>query len=156
MSMFVRAALVALLGLNVRQNALNNDSPTRPADELHLGKNSEYTQKQAKQILAAKGAEENAALTRLAERLIQQQDAVLPSPTAIRATLPEQGRVLTFRRTVQVDPSADLQIELRAVPVHAASWVSRFGVLVAITMAFAALLFWVQKVSRPATSHLHQ
>ena len=146
----------ALLGLNVRQNALNNDSPTKPADELHLGKNSEYTQKQAKQILAAKGAEENAALTRLAERLIQQQDAVLPSPTAIRATLPEQGRVLTFRRTVQVDPSADLQIELRAVPVHAASWVSRFGVLVAITMAFAALLFWVQKVSRPATSHLHQ
>ena len=74
---------------------------------------------EAKQIIDANTADDNAAFMRLAERLIQQQDAAVASPTAIRAAVPQQGRLLTFRRAVQVD--ADLRLELKATVARAAS-----------------------------------
>ena len=73
-----------------------------------------YTQEDAKQILDRNTADENAAFMRLAERLIQQQDAAVSSPAVIHASIPEQGRLLTFSRAVAVDNFADLQIGLKA------------------------------------------
>ena len=58
---------------------------------------------------------------RLAERLIQQQDAAVSSPAAIRASLPEPGRVFTFQRAVVVDPWADLKIVLNVATPRTAS-----------------------------------
>src|SRR6185503_6839716 len=73
-----------------------------------------YTQQEAKQIMDSNSADDNAALMRLAERLVQQQDAALPAPTAIRAAIPEQGRMLTFRRAVQVRTWADMNVRIEA------------------------------------------
>ena len=64
-----------------------------------------YTQQDAKDIIDRNTADDNAAFMRLAERLIQQQDAAVSSPSALRASIPEQGRVLTFKRSVVVDSS---------------------------------------------------
>jgi hypothetical protein len=78
---------------------------------------------------------------RLAERLIQQQDAAVSSPAAIRANIPEQGRMLTFTRAVVVDPWADLHIGLDAVAVRAASSTVRILILCGTFIILALFAF---------------
>jgi len=118
----------ALVGLNVRQAAAGGEAAAAPANlrDLRQRKEAAYTQQEAKQIIDANSADDNAALMHLAERLIQQQDAAITAPTAIRASIPQQGRLLTFRRAVQVDLWADLRIRLEAVASRSASWVFAF------------------------------
>jgi hypothetical protein len=84
---------------------------------------------------------------RLAERLIQQQNAAVTSPSAIRASIPEQGRVLTFKRAVVVDPWADLEIRLAASAVKAASGGVRFLILAA-TLVILAGFAWAARAFR--------
>src|SRR5258707_6908670 len=55
-------------------------------------KDLNYTQQDAKQIIDRNTADDNAATMRLAEKLIQQQDAAVTTAAAIRANIPEQGR----------------------------------------------------------------
>jgi hypothetical protein len=61
----------------------------------------------------------------------------VPTPTAIRATVPQQGRMLTFRRTVQVDEFADLDLRLRATSAKAAPWVFRVALLGGLLVVMA-------------------
>ncbi|SPE62885.1 conserved membrane hypothetical protein [Verrucomicrobia bacterium] len=107
----------ALVGLNVRQSAAAGDTGGLGGKwrDLRGRKEVSYTQQDAKDIIDRNNADENAAFMRLAERLIQQQDAAVSSASAIHANIPEQGRVLTFKRAVVVDPRADLRIRLDAV-----------------------------------------
>jgi hypothetical protein len=139
----------ALIGLNVRQAAANGDVGALGGKfrDLRGRKEVAYTQQDAKDIIDRNSADENAAFMRLAERLIQQQDAAVTSPAAIRASIPEQGRVLTFKRAIVVDPWADLRIGLAATAVRAASWSIRFGILAA-TLAVLALLAWAGRSLR--------
>ena len=121
----------ALIGLNVRQSSAGGEAETLTG-KLRAGrggKEANYTQQDAKQILDRNSADENAAFTRLAERLIQQQDAAVSSPAVIQASIPEQGRMLTFSRTVAVDKWEDLQIGLKAKAVTPASWLVRLAIL---------------------------
>lgn len=131
----------AVVGLNVRQNLAGGDAAPAPGNlkELRNRRDAAYTQQEAKQMLDANSADDNATLMRLAERIVQQQDAAVPTPTAIRATVPQQGRLLTFRRTVQVNEFADLDLRLRATSVKAASWGFRvllLGGLLAVMLGF--------------------
>jgi hypothetical protein len=129
----------AIIGLNVRQSTAAGE-PDAVAGKLHgerNGKDAQYTQQDAKQILDSNTGDENAAFTRLAERLIQQQDAAVSSPTAIRANIPEQGRLLTFSRTVAVDTWADLQVDLRANTLTSASWFARLLILLGTALVLA-------------------
>ena len=134
----------ALVGLNVRQTAVAGEQVQAPAQikELRNRKDVAYTQQEAKQIIDANTADDNAALMRLAERIIQQQDAAVTAPAAIRATIPQQGRLLTFRRTVQIDTTADLKIYLLAKARTVASAGTRLGMVAAIFIAFA-LFAWL-------------
>ncbi len=106
----------AIIGLNVRQSSAGGESNQSPGNlrDFRNRKEATYTQQEAKQIIDSNTADENASLTRLAERLVQQQDAAVTAPSAIRAAIPEQGRLLTFRRAVQVDTFTDLRLRLRA------------------------------------------
>ena len=134
----------ALVGLNVRQNAAAGEAAPA-ADNLKQLRNRKdvaYTQQEAKQIIDANTADDNAALMRLAERLIQQQDAAVTAPAAIRAAIPQQGRLLTFRRTVQVDTKAELKISLQTKASRSAPMNVRFGIILAILTGFA-LLTWM-------------
>jgi hypothetical protein len=99
-------------------------------------KDLNYTQQDAKSIIDRNNAEDNAAFMRLAERIIQQQDAAVSSPSAIRASIPEQGRVLTFTRAVLIDPAESLRIGLQATAARAASWIARVLILAAVLAAF--------------------
>jgi len=82
---------------------------------------------------------------KLAERIVQQQDAAVPTPTAIRATVPQQGRMLTFRRTVQVDEFADLDLRLQATSAKAAPWGFRVAVLGGLLVVMAGFNWLVRR-----------
>jgi hypothetical protein len=139
----------ALVGLNVRQSAAAGESAPAPGNlkDLRNRKDVAYTQQEAKEIIDGNTADDNAALLRLAERIIQQQDAALPNPTAIRAAIPQQGRLLTFRRTVQVDTFADLKISLETTAARAAGYAFRLVTLGLVFIGFV-LLIWATNQRR--------
>jgi hypothetical protein len=129
----------ALVGLNVRQSAGGGGADGAVVSTLNNLKNNgtaNYTLSDAKQIIDNNSADENAALMKLAGRLIQQQDAAAPNPAVIRANIPEQGRVLTFKRSVVVDTQADLGIQLRTQSDNGSS----FGLKLAVLGLAAALM----------------
>jgi hypothetical protein len=144
----------ALVGLNVRQAATAGDTGALGGRfrDLRGAKDVNYTQQDAKQIIDRNSADDNAATMRLAEKLIQQQDAAVTSAAAIRANIPEQGRVLTFQRAVAVDREADLRIGLEASVERAASWGVRLLILTA-TLVLLAMFGWAARaLSRSASS----
>ncbi len=128
----------ALIGLNVRQSAAAGDAGALGGKLRDLRSRPElnYTQQDAKDILDNNSADENAAFTRLAEKLIQQQDAAVSHPAGIRASIPEQGRVLTFQRAVAVEERADLNLRLDASIVPAASVGIRLLILAGTLLGF--------------------
>ena len=140
----------ALVGLNMRQvaNAGESDALAGKVKELRNRKEVTYSQQDAKTIIERNTADDNAALMRLAERLIQQQDAAVSSPAAIRANIPDQGRVLTFKRAIVVDKRADLGIKLEANAVRTASSMMRVGILAATIIIFGLLLLAARSLRR--------
>jgi hypothetical protein len=134
----------ALVGLNVRQAAVAGEDAALGGKlrELRARKDVNYTQQDAKAIIDRNTADDNAAFMRLAQRLIQQQDAAVGNPAAIRAAIPEAGRLLTFKRAVVVDTWADLRIGLEATAARAASWSVRGAILggtIALLIAFGLI-----------------
>jgi hypothetical protein len=139
----------ALVGLNVRQSEAGGEAaPQANLRDMINRKDATYTQQQAKQIIDSNSADENAALMKLAERLVQQQDAAVAAPAVIRASIPQQGRLLTFHRAVLVDPWADLQIRLKTKANNVASITLRLVVLAAVFAIFAALAFGARRMSK--------
>ncbi|TAK90436.1 MAG: hypothetical protein EPO07_20400 [Verrucomicrobia bacterium] len=141
----------ALVGLNLRQSA-NNAGEAGGAlgnrfRELRGGKDLNYTQQDAKEIIDRNTADDNAATMKLAEKLIQQQDAAVATAGAIRANIPQQGRVLTFQRSVAVDKEADLHIGLKARAVSVAAWGVRVLILVG-TMILLGVFAWLGRAFR--------
>jgi hypothetical protein len=134
----------ALMGLNARQAAVAGANGVI-GDELKQLRNNQdanYTQQDAQRVIDNNSADENAAFMGLARRLIQQQEAAAANPAVIRANIPEQGRLLTFKRSVVVDTWADLGIRLEARVAGAVSWSGRLLVLgfTALTLGAFALL----------------
>ena len=103
------------------------------------GQSPDYTQQQAQQVLEQNPAEDNAALVRLAERLIRQQDAGVGKPQAIRAALPAQGRQLIFTGSLQVQSWADLRVKLDVRETHPAGGATRCLTLIVVLVALVLL-----------------
>jgi hypothetical protein len=143
----------ALVGLNARQSALAGDPDAVGGKlrDLRSRADLNYTQDDARQIIDRNSADENAALMRLAERLIQQQDAAASSPAMIHASLPEQGRLLTFKRSVVVDPWADLQIRLRGTTPPAVSSNLRLLTLAATALIILTFAPLTRRLTDPKT-----
>jgi hypothetical protein len=140
----------ALVGLNVRQAGVggaNNAANGKLMDLRNKGE-ANYTQQDAKQIIDNNSADENAALMKLATRLIQQQDAAVANPAVIRANIPEQGRLLTFKRAVVVDTWADLVIGLKARTTNVVSWSARLLLLAVTALVLAGLGLLVRGLVR--------
>lgn len=140
----------ALVGLNVRNNTVSGTSD--PVSGKLRGnvdnKEANYTQQDAKAIMERNTADDNAAFTRLAERLIQQQDAAISNPATIQATIPEQGRLITFSRSVAVDTQADLHIDLKTKAVATASWIKRLLILAVTTCVLGLFALLAQALRR--------
>jgi hypothetical protein len=131
----------ALVGLNFRQAAVAGEGGELAGKlrELRSNVDNRYTQQDAKAIMDRNPAEVNNAYMKLAQRLIQQQDAAVTSPAVIRANVPEHGRVLTFKRAVLVDTWADLHLALEAKAARSASWGMRIMTLAGVFIVLAVL-----------------
>ncbi len=136
----------ALVGLNVRQSAVAGEGSALGGRlrDLRGRKELNYSQQDAKTIIDGNTSEENTAFMRLAEKIIQQQDAAVSSPAAIRANIPEQGRVLTFTRAVEVEEKADLRLGLVATAAQGASWAAR-GLILAGTLLVLVMAGWAAR-----------
>ena len=138
----------ALIGLNVRQSASAPAAGVAAkVRELRQRRDGNYSQDEAKQIFDNNTADDNNALGRLASRLIQQQEAAVAAPAAIRAAVPEQGRVLTFKRAVQVDQWAEMRVDLETKAVRGAPLATRFAVLFGLALVVAVGL-WASRRAR--------
>ncbi len=140
----------ALIGLNARQSGVAGDTGALGGKlrSLRNRQDLNYTQQDAKDIIDINSADDNAMFMRLAEKLIQQQDAAAGAPASIRASIPEQGQWLTFHRTVAVDPLADLKIGLQASATPGASAGTRFLMLATLCLAFAVLAAGFSSLNR--------
>jgi hypothetical protein len=116
----------AIVGLNTRRQRLlldNNqddalllenkqlreaaaDNPILQQDQLN------FRPQQLSQLLRGNTTEDNAILGRIATRLVQHQHTTEPAPQAIIISLPEEGSVYTFSRSVQVAENAPLKLDL--------------------------------------------
>ncbi|HEY5044098.1 MAG TPA: hypothetical protein VIK53_19170 [Verrucomicrobiae bacterium] len=141
----------ALMGLNVRQAAVSGGAVGgigSTLNDLRNNKDANYTQQAAKQIIDNNSADENAAFMKLAERLIKQQDAAVENPAVIRANIPEEGRLLTFKRAVVVDTWADLNIGLDARVIKTAPSNVRLLVLTITMLVLAGLGLLARSVAK--------
>ncbi|MCX7872068.1 MAG: hypothetical protein N2487_02145, partial [Verrucomicrobiae bacterium] len=107
----------AILGLNQRrQTAFEPTDKTRTGGQIFTqwtpGQEPDYTQQQVRQVLETTPTEENVALSKLAERLIRQQEAAVGKPVAIRPTLPVFGNKIEFAVPLKVNPWADISVKL--------------------------------------------
>jgi hypothetical protein len=129
----------ALIGLNARQSAAAGDPGALGGKlrDLRRRPEAKYTQQDAKDILDINTADDNAAFLRVADKLVRQQDAAVNNPATLRAAMPEQGRILTFQRSVAVDPRADLGLSLTARLAPAAPPLGRLLAVVAALALFA-------------------
>jgi len=144
----------ALVGLNVLNNWQNGapNANVVVGGTLNNVKNNgtaNYTQQDARQIIDNNSADENAAFMKLADRLIKQQEAAVANPAVIRANIPEQGRLLTFKRAVVVDRWADLNIGLKTRLAAAVSWKARGLTLVLTALVLAGFAGLARMFVRP-------
>lgn len=146
----------AIVGLNTRRQRLYLDNRT---DDMTMAENMQLSQAAAdnpilqqdklnfrpqefSQLLRGNTAEDNAVLQKIAGRLVQHQRTTEPAPQAIIISLPEEGTVYTFGRTVQVaeNSALDLDLEFASVlrtPLWRALLVLILLALFATTIAYA-------------------
>ncbi len=116
----------AIVGLNTRRQRLyldNELSQTDVTDNEQMRQAAaanpilqqdqlNYRPQELSQLLAGNTSEDNAVLQQIAGRLVQHQRTTEPAPQAIVISLPEEGTVYSFRRSVQVEENAPLELEL--------------------------------------------
>jgi hypothetical protein len=112
-----------VLGLNTRRQKLYLDNRVEGARNEQLEQAASlnplmqnklnFNPQEIDQLLMGNTADENTALKGIAARLVDQQLAAEPAPGAIDVTLTENGRVLTFTRSLQVDGGAPLELTLK-------------------------------------------
>ncbi|QEG38095.1 hypothetical protein UC8_00480 [Roseimaritima ulvae] len=82
------------------------DNPILQQDQLN------FRPQELSQLLRGNTTEDNAVLQQIAGRLVQHQHTTDPAPQAIIISLPEEGEMYTFRRSVQVAENDPLELEL--------------------------------------------
>ncbi len=153
----------AIVGLNTRRQRLfldNNkndaalaenkqlreaaaDNPILQQDQLN------FRPQQLSQLLRGNTTEDNAVLQQIAGRLVHHQRTTEPAPQAIIISLPEEGAVYTFRRSVQVAENEPLDLDLDfGLQLRLHLW--QTGLVLALLFAFAATLAFV--TTRPAAA----
>ena len=134
----------ALVGLNNRANGAFAEKPGLANNSVAIqsvGQELRYTDKQVREALNQNPAEANKALMKLAEQLVEQQEAAHASPEAIQAALPEYGQRLVFTRSMIVDgKSEDLNLALEVSELGSSSRGGRFLFLIGTLLVFALLM----------------
>ncbi|MGB0578858.1 MAG: hypothetical protein ACPGVU_04060 [Limisphaerales bacterium] len=144
----------AVVGLNFRrhvnQKMVDAEVAKKPNASLQILQADDvanYTQEQVRLALRDNDSTENSVLMRLAENLVEQQDAAQAVPEAIRASVPEQGNIYTFTRSIQVDKWADLSVQLKT-STHTPSSTSSRALILGV-LFLASLIYMFAAKRRP-------
>ena len=112
------------------------DNPILQQDQLN------FRPQQLSQLLRGNTTEGNAVLQQIAARLVQHQRVTEPTPQAITISLPEEGTVYTFGRSVQVAENAPLELDLRfGSQLRLPFW--QIALVLALLVAIAVMLAFV-------------
>lgn len=127
----------------LRQAAAAN--PVLQQDQLN------FRPQQLSQLLQGNSTADIAILQQIAGRLVRHQRTTEPAPQAILISLPEDGSIYTFSRSVQVNENAPLELDLdfdRELSLH--FW--RIALVLVLLAAIAAMFVCVtpkRKVESP-------
>ena len=142
-----------VLGLNTRRQKLyldnrvegaRNEQMEQAASLNPLMQNKlNFNPQEIDQLLMGNTADENTALKGIASRLVDQQLAAEPAPNAIDVTLTENGRVLTFTRSLQVDGGAPLELKLEVGKTAYANL--KFTIMLMLALAAIAAIPLVRR-----------
>jgi len=143
----------AVVGLNTRRQKLylDNAGEATVTQNQQLERAAErnpllqgrlnYNPQEVDNLLSGNTSEENTALKRIASRIVSQQLAAEPARQAIDVRVQGRGEVLTFKRSVQVDGAAPLEIELKVAPERRSS--PGLALLVLLILAgLGTVCFW--------------
>ena len=137
-------ALVAIA--NRRNMFINDNAGTQVANQQWEAGEEDllnFTDKIVRDVLGGNSEDDNNALRLLASRLIDQQQAVPAKPQAIDTTLPQQGQTASFSRSLQINDSAELFIEIEGKRLSN----GRAGASIGILLLLAGLAFGFSAVS---------
>lgn len=146
----------AIVGLNTRRQRMYLDN--RPSEGFAFDNKQlrdaaainpilqqnelNFRPQQISELLQGNTLEDNAVLSQIATRLVQHQHGSEPAPQAITISLPEEGTMYRFSRTVQVAESEALALELefeRQWDLRPWQIASLLGLLAMLGVAFALL-----------------
>ena len=145
----------AIVGLNTRRQRLYLDNK---ADDPSFQRNAQLELAAARNPIVNKGElgyrpqefsvflegnseEDNAVFRRIATQLVSHQRSTEPAPQAISVTLPDEGKVFTFARSVQVEEGAALRLDLRFEAPQIRDTSKEAVVLLVVLGLCAALVF---------------
>jgi hypothetical protein len=143
----------AVVGLNTRRQRFYLDNAPDSAafgqdDQIKQGADANgvltegslnFRPQELSQLLMGNTKEDNAVLQRIAGRLVRHQRTTDPAPQTITITLPEEGTIYTFNRTVQVAENAPLELKLRFASAQRLGFWNSFLVL-ALLLALAGAI----------------
>jgi hypothetical protein len=142
----------AVVGLNTRRQRLyldnrfngmavqNQQMEQAASQNVVMQGSTNFDLQQADQYLLGNSADENSALRGIADRIVEQQLSAEPAPAGIDVTLPKNGRVVSFARSIQVDGEAPLSMRLDLSPSGGVSIGNAAIVLIVATLAGAFIL----------------
>jgi hypothetical protein len=147
----------AIVGLNSRRQRVvldNGSNDTAAFDNKQLQEAASgnpilqqdqinFRPQQLSELLRGNSTEDNAILQRIAARLVQHQHTTDPAPQQILISLPEEGSVYTFKRSVQVAENTPLELRLSfdsKFQRHFSQTLATVGMLGVIAMAFVFAL----------------
>ncbi|MCM2369843.1 hypothetical protein [Aporhodopirellula aestuarii] len=148
----------AIVGLNTRRQRLymdnyNNDAVPLGDEQLRQAaaenpilqqEELNFRPQQLGELLRGNTTEDNAVLQAIAYRLVQHQRATETAPQAILISLPEEGTMYAFSRTVQVTENTPLELDLKfasryRIPLWQSAIVLLFLVAIAAVLAYASM-----------------
>ncbi len=148
-------AVVGLVGRRNDVRQVEQAQTTQQVPVQTLGEN--FTQEQAERLQGSLSKTDSDNLERITNRIIDIQEAAARTTLQLEVKPPLHGRVLLFRRPLQVERNAAMRVQFRARPVparrtaQAAAWA--VGLALFLTLLFGAAPVagrtWTRLMTRP-------
>lgn len=129
----------AVAGIASRRSAMKVNLNAATAEDVQqtLSFNGgNYSSDFGTQVQQRLGEKENDSLSRVADKLLEQQVAAGGEVHPVRVTLPMEGRVLTFVRELQVQPDSEMRVEFVTGSGALLRWLITGGIAFGIALLF--------------------
>ena len=133
----------AVIGLINRRNMMQKEEGVQQQSNVAVESDEilNFTQTEAREFLQQYSAEDNEALSKLANRLVEQQNAAYSNPVAIQVTPPVKGHVVSFASPLIVNKWADMGVSLSLTETHDKQPKIAIGALFLMFVAISSILY---------------